>query len=62
MANMLRKVQQQSSGDMDMTDLKTCTGHDSEEFITWLLSIDKISKLTRHGPRQFVSLKPKIIY
>ena len=51
--NTLQTVQQESKIDRNMTDVKTCTRHDSEEFNTWLLSIDKVSKMTGHDPKEF---------
>ena len=40
-----------------MTALKTNTRHDCEEFNTWLLSIDKVSKLTGQDPKEIYFAK-----
>ena len=51
MAKSLGEVQQQSSIDHYMTDLKTCTGHCIDEINLWLLSIEKASKFTGNDPK-----------
>ena len=38
-----------------MTDPKPCTGDSSEEFNYWLLSIEKVSKLTAKNPKDIIS-------
>ena len=58
-ANTLREEEEQRSIDRYMTDLKICTKHDLK-FNSWLLSIEKVSKLTGLDPSQFVSLKMKV--
>ena len=50
MAKTLHKVQQQISTDQYMTDLKSCTRGSSEKFNSWILSIEKVSKLAGNIP------------
>ena len=59
--NTLPKVQHQSTTDRYMNDLKTCIGHNAEEFSSWLLSVEKVSTLANCGPKEFCFKKQKEI-
>ena len=59
MAKTMCEVQLQSSKDRYMPDLITCTGYSSEEFNTWLLLIDKVSRFTDHYPKEICFTKNK---
>ena len=41
MTNTLHRIQQQSSIDCNINDLKTCTGDSSDKLNSWLLSAEK---------------------
>ena len=57
MTNILYKVQQQSSKDLYITNFKNCMGGSSEEFTSWLLSIEKVSKSTGNNPKDICFAK-----
>ena len=45
-ANTLHQVHKQCSTDRYMCHLHTCTGENSDDFTSWLLSDEKVAKLT----------------
>ena len=48
----LYKTQLQNSKNAYMNDLRTCTVDNQEEFDSWLLSIEKVAKLTDSDPNE----------
>ena len=57
MANALCEVQQLCSTDLYMANLQSCTGDSSKELNSWLLSIEKVSKLTGNDPKKICFTK-----
>ena len=63
MTNMLHFVKEQYSKDRYMNDVKTCTGGNSEELLSWLLSIEKVVKLidNTHEDICFAKVEGKLL-
>ena len=57
MTNTLHCAQQQCSTNGYMNDLHTCFGNNSNEFVSWLLSIEKVVKSIENGPKDICFVK-----
>ena len=57
MTNTLYHVPEKCSTDRYMNDLCTCTGNNSDKFISWLLSIENVAGLTEKDPKDIYFAK-----
>ena len=50
--NTLNSVQQKRAIDRYMNDVKTCMGENTEEFNSWLLSVEKVTTITNTDSKE----------